>query len=602
MITTVTNEAEQVEDTAEPTPDSSSIDTSQATSAVDTLLDRAWDLRLSDTEMALSYCEKALKDAQALVYPAGVARSLYTKSWLAVCCSNPQEALVHAHAALPQFEALNDPRGTENTLNALGIIYSELGKLDQALKYFLARYHLCEGRNDESEAEALQNLGYIYDYLGNSADALAYHLKSWKVCTACGDRAVETELLNNIGYSYYRLGQYEDALNHYRKGLTLSKPDSNLYALILDNMALAFEKLGDLQNALTHQQESLTLREAQRDKRGVSYSLDSLGSIHKALGALDRAQGCLEQSLVLKQELGDQKGEAETLLLLGRLLLDREQPARALSLQQRALGAATQSGTQDRLYEAHKALAEAYKREGRLAEALFHFERYSEVKESVINEVSNQTLSSLRVQFETEQAEKEREIYRLKNVELAHANLELQALNDKATNLLAQLERQAKEDALTGLYNRRHADLRLREEFVRARRFEHPLSVALCDIDNFKKINDTFSHHIGDEVLRVVARLFQGHLREVDTAARYGGEEFLLLLPETPVEDAFTVCGDLCRKVAAYPWDTLAHGLRVTLSIGVSNDGRVADHEKLTALADAKLYEAKRGGKNQVRY
>ena len=598
----VTNEIEQVKDTAEPIPDSSNIDTSQATSAVDTLLDRAWDLRLSDPEVALTHCEKALKDAQTLAYSAGVARSLYTKSWLAVCRSNPQEALIHAHAALPQFEALNDPQGTENTLNALGIIYSELGELDQALKYFLARYHLCEGRNDKSEAEALQNLGYIYDYLGNSADALAYHFKSWKVCTACGDRAVETELLNNIGYSYYRLGQYEDALNYYRRGLALSKPGSNLYALILDNMALALEKLGDLDNALERQRQSLNLRKALDDRRGISYSLDSLGSIYKALGEDDQAQGCLEQSLALKQELDDQKGEAETLLLLGRFHLDREQLDQALPLLQRALEAATQSGAQDSIYEAHKALARAFKRSGRLAEALGHFERYYEVKERVVNEVSSRTLSSLRVQFETEQAEKEREIYRLKNVELAHANAELQTLNDKTANLLAQLERQAKEDALTGLYNRRHADLRLREEFVRARRFDHPLSVALCDIDNFKKINDTFSHQVGDEVLRVVARLFQGHLREVDTVARYGGEEFLLLLPETSVTGAFAVCNDLCQKVASYPWNMLGPKLSVTLSIGVSSDGSVVNHEKLVALADAKLYEAKRMGRNQVRY
>ena len=568
---------------------------------VDELISRAWELRFSDAEGALALCERALEEAEASTYRVGIALSLYVRCNLSLRLSNPQGALKDALAALPLFERLGDGRRTQNTLNMLGLINSELGELSEALKYYLARYHLCEGRGDEDEAEALQNLGYIHDYLGNHADSLAYNLKSWKLCTASGDRDGETRLLNNIGYSYYRLGHHEEALEHYRKALDLNGADENLRALLLDNMALAFEKLSDFENALAYQQQSLNLREAQGDKRGVSYSLDSLGSIHKALGEADEAQACLEQSLALKKALGDQKGEAETLLLLGGLFLDQEQQGRALPLLQDALLAATRSGSQDNIYGAHKALSEAFKRSGLLAEALEHHERYCEVKERVVNEASSRALGSLRVQFETEQAEREREIYRLKNVELVHANEELHRLNEQAAGLLARLERQAKEDALTGLYNRRHADARLREEFVRARRFGHALSVALCDIDNFKRINDTFSHAVGDEVLRTVARLFKGHLREVDTAARFGGEEFLLLFPETAAQGALTACDELRQRVAAFPWDEVAPGLTVTLSIGLSADTGAPDHEKLVALADAKLYEAKRSGKNQVR-
>ena len=246
-------------------------------------------------------------------------------------------------------------------------------------------------------------------------------------------------------------------------------------------------------------------------------------------------------------------------------------------------------------------MSQAFKSEGKLAEALTHHEHYCEVKERVVNEASRRALGGLRVQFETEQAEKEREIYCLKNVELAHANEALRRLNAQATGLLERLERQAREDALTGLSNRHHADARLREEFLRARRFGHPLSVALCDVDNFKNVNDTFSHAVGDEVLRVITRLLKNHLREVDTAARYGGEEFLLLLPEASLSDALAVCNILCQRVAAYAWDKVAPGLTVTLSIGLSNDASVLDSEKLVALADAKLCEAKRAGKNQVK-
>ena len=590
---------------------------------VNDLLDRAWDVRFGDTQRALALCEKALEAAQALSYPSGVALSLYVRCNLFLRLSNPQQALKDALAALPCFEALGDGRRVENTLNMLGLISSELGDLNRALYYYLARYQLCEGRGDASEAEALQSLGYIHDYLGDHADALAYNLKSWQLRTASGNREGEAHLLNNIGYSYYRLGHFEEALEHYHKALSLGAAGrneagkneagkneaaeneagkngagENLRALVLDNMALALEKLGDFASALAYQQQSLDLREALCDKRGISYSLDSLGSIRRALGETNRARACLERSLALKKALRDLKGEAETLLLLGELYVGR--PRQALPLLQEALLAATRSGSQDNVYGAHKALSAAFKRCGLLAQALEHHERYCEVKERVFNEASSRALGSLRIRFETGQAEKEREIYRLKNVELAQANSALQALNEQAAELAARLERQAKEDALTGLYNRRYADARLGEEFVRARRFDHALSVALCDVDDFKHINDTFSHAVGDEVLRTVARLLN-QLREVDTAARYGGEEFVLLFPETAAPGAVAVCNDLRQKVAAHPWDAVAPGLAVTLSIGVSDDTSVCDCEKLVALADRKLYEAKRRGKNQVR-
>ena len=232
---------------------------------------------------------------------------------------------------------------------------------------------------------------------------------------------------------------------------------------------------------------------------------------------------------------------------------------------------------------------------------------YSQFKEAVAEEAGSLRRQGLRVGFESERAEREREIYRLKNVELAtmvealnERQAVLRQVNIDKSELVAKLERQAREDALTGLANRRHADLRLREEFTRARRFNHALSVALCDIDDFKIVNDTFSHQVGDEVLRTVARLFTEHLREVDTVARYGGEEFLLLFPKTAAQGALAVCAGLCRKLASYPWNALVPGLEVTLSIGLADDTSVPHCEKLLALADAKLYEAKRAGKNRV--
>ena len=156
-------------------------------------------------------------------------------------------------------------------------------------------------------------------------------------------------------------------------------------------------------------------------------------------------------------------------------------------------------------------------------------------------------------------------------------------------------------DSLTGLYNRRYLDQKLAEEFARAHRYNHPLSVAICDIDFFKSVNDRFSHATGDETLKKIASLLDQHTRQADTVARYGGEEFVIVLTETLRHDAVAVCKNLCRIIERYTWSDLHPDLSITVSIGISDDLNLDSHEKMLHQADKKLYEAKHQGKNQVR-
>ncbi|MDI6741049.1 MAG: GGDEF domain-containing protein [Candidatus Edwardsbacteria bacterium] len=200
--------------------------------------------------------------------------------------------------------------------------------------------------------------------------------------------------------------------------------------------------------------------------------------------------------------------------------------------------------------------------------------------------------------------------------ELGNAYEELQALNrslaeanEQKTRLLEQLqmqarelEQQSREDGLTGLYNRRYLDFRIENEFARAKRYNRNLAVIMGDIDLFKRVNDTYSHLVGDEVLKVIAHLFRENLREVDFVARYGGEEFVMLLPETPSNGAIMVCERIRSEIEHYNWGAVRPGLKVTMSFGLANDVSVKDHNEMLGKADAKLYEAKKNGRNQVRY
>jgi diguanylate cyclase (GGDEF)-like protein/PAS domain S-box-containing protein len=169
--------------------------------------------------------------------------------------------------------------------------------------------------------------------------------------------------------------------------------------------------------------------------------------------------------------------------------------------------------------------------------------------------------------------------------------------------LQAQLREQATRDPLTGLYNRRYLDETLRRELDRAGREGNPLSILMVDVDHFKRLNDTYGHPAGDEVLRTLGRLLQHHARSSDIPCRYGGEEFVVVLPDMPLEAA-RKRAELVRQDFADV--RIAFGgaeLVATLSIGVSGypgHGNTAD--ELIRAADLALYEAKQSGRNRVCY
>lgn len=162
----------------------------------------------------------------------------------------------------------------------------------------------------------------------------------------------------------------------------------------------------------------------------------------------------------------------------------------------------------------------------------------------------------------------------------------------------------AAHDPLTGLYNRRYFERRLKEESAHARRHKRPFSLILVDLDHFKLVNDTYGHEDGDRVLRHVAEVLGTSLREDDVACRYGGEEFLLLLRATPGTAARVVANRLRSLLAQKP---IALGEKqekrhVTFSAGVAaaDDRNGYDADEIVARADAALYRAKRAGRNRV--
>lgn len=176
--------------------------------------------------------------------------------------------------------------------------------------------------------------------------------------------------------------------------------------------------------------------------------------------------------------------------------------------------------------------------------------------------------------------------------DLEHSNKQLQENEAKILQLMMT-------DWLTGIANRRHLDERLQSELDRVRRYGNTLSVIMTDLDNFKRVNDTYGHIKGDEVINIFSEVLTDSLRSADFVARFGGEEFLVMLPETTLAGAELLANRIRETLEARKIDGIPHP--VTASFGVTEAQGSDDIEGVLRRVDQALYEAKDSGRNCVK-
>ncbi len=178
------------------------------------------------------------------------------------------------------------------------------------------------------------------------------------------------------------------------------------------------------------------------------------------------------------------------------------------------------------------------------------------------------------------------------------AKTELRRRNAELEAMLTRTEHLAMTDELTGLYNRRRFVDLLRREWATSRRYAHPLSVAIGDLDGFKAVNDVEGHAAGDAALCKVALMLSSSVREVDVCARYGGDEFALLLPHTARDGALVALERIRERLQreCRTWSKTATQLGISFGVASTEDESLSGPEELIEAADRALYDAKRGG------
>jgi diguanylate cyclase (GGDEF)-like protein len=281
------------------------------------------------------------------------------------------------------------------------------------------------------------------------------------------------------------------------------------------------------------------------------------------------------------------------------MLRRRGESARAFAQIERAVEHAHAHGGSASLGELYELGSRICEEHGDLAPALEWFKRFHRVHREARGEVGRLRAQVLAVQWDLEK------LSAAAASERARAD-ELQEANQNLTDLAGRLERHALMDPLTGVANRRRLDQHLSAAHAEAVARGVPCCVALLDLDDFKLVNDRFSHAAGDGVLRRIGRLLANHRRASDLVARFGGEEFVIVFSDTDVRGAARVCERLRRRIEAEDWSSVVggpspvDGLVVTASFGVGDMAAHRDVSSGLAAVDALLYQAKAAGRNRV--
>ncbi|MBZ9711978.1 tetratricopeptide repeat-containing diguanylate cyclase [Deinococcus multiflagellatus] len=576
---------------------------------IDDLNRRSAQLVFQHPREALAFSEEALALARAAADQPRMALSALRLGTAASVSGDDERAALLVAEALALFQAVGDTQGEAGAYLSLSTVCRNLGRLIDGLQHALQGLDIARREGlQRLQGACLSNVGLIHTDLGDHQKALEAFLAALPLTRAAGLPGDEAMCLTNLGDVCQQAGEAAQALTHYGAALAIIRRLGHTHHEldVLCGLGQAHVKLGQAEEALSLLRGALDVAQARGDHKCDARLLLGLGDAYQQLGQAEDALHVYRQARTLAAEARAAHEESRALRWLGALHLKRRESAQALDALEEGLALAQGCRAQRDEQEIHALLSETHRQRGAYRAALQHYQRYHQLERELDNLQALHRTQALLLQVDLDQARHAAEAQRQINARLTELNQELAAANAQKAELLARLQAQAEhlvrlsqEDALTGLSNRRHFNECLEAEVQRALRYGRPLSVVLLDIDHFKAVNDTYSHQVGDLVLRELAGLLRASCRQMDTVARFGGEEFVLLLPETAGPAAQTMCERLRQTVQNHDWSGLHPGLRLTVSLGVASYCTLGAAQ-LLALADAELYRAKGAGRNRV--
>jgi diguanylate cyclase (GGDEF)-like protein len=501
--------------------------------------------------------------------------------------ANPKEARLLAEELRTRAED-SFPLGVGCSLTVSSFLHYRAGRFAEGLSEALVALEMLEGAKDlEWLSRIYNNLGLLYDGLGERPQAMSWLLKQLELAQQLGNKQQEATAIHDLGFM---APNPEQARGYFYKARELFREAGDGWGVVLSciNLAEGYTAQGNYKQALHLANEAMNIKDHEGAAVEKGYINQALGGIHAAQGQFEKALEYYHSSLDFTHEgLGDVNLEPTTHLDIGKTHQKMGRFDKALEYLEKGLQIAERMDFSVAIYTAHQALSDHYKVTGNFEKALEHFETFHRLKENIFNSESEQKLRAMEVIHRTETAKKEAALQQRKNAELREHIERLEKLN-------AQVKALSISDPLTGLYNRRYLF-----DYLAGLEDTQALSVAVLDIDHFKKINDTYTHFVGDDVLRGAGTLLGAFLRTTDIAARFGGEEFVIVFGHTNLDQAVLACERLRQTVEEHVWTDKHPELRATISVGIAA-GVATNYEALLQTADKKLFEAKNLGRNRV--
>lgn len=533
-----------------------------------------------------------------LAAPAHPQDDLRAQCW-ALATSEPKKVAGFVRSAL---EKADDPAVAGSLHACRGYAFEQAGQLNEAAADYETAVTLTErAKDDAALADVLALRGELHHYRGRFDAAIEDLQKAYAAAKNPRQQQYALNAIANL-YADRRVGAYDRAIEYYRELLASHERSGNAAGIATAhyNIGATLDTKGDLEGALAQYRRALDLEQKRGDAGSVADVQRAAGVTLTKLGRYPEALAMIEAALAHFLADGDQEGIAQLRLARGSVLRHVGRTSEAIRDLDAARAHFLTSASNRFLEKTEEERANAFASAGDWRAAFEARGALMNVRLKMSEALREEHVSRLRVQFETEKKEQENRallfVRRLQAAAIVAGAIAIAFL----IYVARRMRTLAMTDELTKLPNRRSVFAFAEERLRSVRTHGGAFSMLALDIDHFKRINDAHGHAAGDVVLRRVAQTCRAVLKGSGTIGRTGGEEFLVVLPGSGAEKAASVAERLREAVERIDCSDIAPGLRITISVGVSEWRSQEDFMAVARRADDLLYRAKERGRNRV--
>lgn len=531
---------------------------------IDALNEKAYLARASDPAFARDLTNQVLERAREISYQKGIGHATRTLAAIEAKI-DPVQAYVLANQAISILEEEGDNSAVASALMTVFCYYHHIGWYEESLEVLQRAYELATSAQNKYVAViALYNMGVNSEERKDIEGAIHYFHLAYEEAKDGVNSSVYWQSKN----AYAKLNSMKDSdpkwIDELREAQIELLKMQNISAVCDSHtsLALIFSDRGLYREAILEMRKGRLLAAKHQQAPMISAMLLDLGEIYLKYGRHHAALRTFRRSHSFAQTTGYVMSECRSL--------------ERMAIAEQELG--------------------LFKR------ALTHLAHHVKLKEKLISEQSENRLKDLMTFHKLEMVQAEANLVRQKNVELASINLELKNALEQQSRLQKELMRMASTDDLTGAVNRRQL---VNDGTLEMERFRHvgaPFVITILDIDHFKRINDSYGHAAGDEVLRRLTKCCKEHLRKFDVFGRLGGEEFCIIHHDTEIKGAVVAVQRLMESIVQIPVSDVIGNAKLTVSMGLSQVRNMHDSfYDVLHDADMALYEAKNAGRATYR-